>query len=102
MVLNAVTAILLAVSAIPFIYYLLVLFSAWRFFGSAPAQTAATSVFTPPASILKPVRGLDPEAYENFASYCNQDYPEYEVVFCLGDRSDPSLAVIEKLQVDLS
>ena len=100
MILNAVTAILLAVSAFPFIYYLLVLFSAWRFFGSAPAQTAPTSVFTPPASILKPVRGLDPEAYENFASYCNQDYPEYEVVFCLSDRNDPSLAVIEKLKLD--
>jgi ceramide glucosyltransferase len=100
MVLNAVTAILLAVSAFPFIYYLLVLFSAWRFFGSAPGQTAGTSAFTPPASILKPVRGLDPEAYENFASYCNQDYPEYEVVFCLGDRNDPALAVIERLQFD--
>ncbi len=100
MLLNAVTAILLAVAAFPFIYYLLVLFSAWRFFGSAPAQTAATSGFTPPASILKPVRGLDPEAYENFASYCNQDYPEYEVVFCLSDRNDPSLAVIEKLKLD--
>jgi ceramide glucosyltransferase len=100
MVLTVVTFVLLGVAVIPFIYYLLVLFSSWRFFGRPPVETAANSTFTPPASILKPVRGLDPEAYENFASYCNQDYPEYEVVFCLGDRNDPSLTVIEQLQRD--
>jgi len=100
MVLTAVNFILLGAALLPFIYYLLVIFSTWRFFRRSPVETAASSAFTPPASILKPVRGLDPEAYENFASFCNQDYPEYEVVFCLGDRNDPSLAVIEQLKRD--
>src|SRR5215472_11866379 len=87
-------------AATPFVYYVLALYASWRFFRRARQNTPRNTTFTPPASILKPVRGLDPDAYENFASYCNQDYPEYEVVFCLGDSSDPSMAVIEQLQRD--
>jgi ceramide glucosyltransferase len=94
----------LFIAAIPFIYYLIVLFSSWRFFltsrnAGAPAL-GLTPVFAPPVSILKPVRGLDPDAYENFASFCHQDYPEYEIVFCVGDTADPVLPVIEKLIQD--
>lgn len=97
MVLSSATGILLFVAGIPFIYYLLVIFSSFRFFRSARARYSAKSTFTPAASILKPVRGLDPEAYENFASFCHQDYPEYEIIFCVGDADDPALPVIEKL-----
>ena len=91
---------LLGIAAIPFIYYSIALFSAWRFFRQSANQPPAASGFTPPVSILKPVRGLDPDAYENFASFCRQDYPEYEIVFCVGDRSDPVLPVIEKVIAD--
>jgi len=92
------TLLLLAFAAIPFIYYSLVLFSAWRFFSIKPV--VQTQTFTPPISNLKPVRGLDPDAYENFASFCRQDYPEYEVIFCVGDREDPALPVIERIKKD--
>ncbi len=87
-------------AAIPFIYYLLALYSSWRFFRDSRSARPAPSSFTPPVSNLKPVRGLDPDAYENFASFCRQDYPEYEIVFCLGDRNDPALRVIEQLTRD--
>ena len=99
MFLTAVRDVLLGVAALPFIYYLLALYSAWRFFRRPRVAGAETPDFTPPASILKPVLGLDPEAYENFASHCRQDYPEYEIVFCV-DPGDPAIPVIEQLKRD--
>jgi ceramide glucosyltransferase len=87
--------IFLAVAAIPGIYYLLAIYSSARFFTSWRRTPADTS-FTPPISCLKPVRGLDPEAYENYASFCRQDYPEYEILFCV-ERSDPAYKVIEQV-----
>ncbi len=92
--------VVLGVASIPFIYYLIALYSVWQFFRRGRRRGAAGSPFTPPLSNLKPVRGLDPEAYENFASFCRQDYPDYEILFCLGEQDDPVLPVIEKLKRD--
>jgi len=97
--LAAAQYILLAVAAIPFIYYLLVLFSTARFFQIARRESSNDTAFTPPVSCLKPIKGLDPEAYENYASFCRQDYPEYEIVFCV-DPDDPAVPVLEKLARD--
>jgi len=91
---------LLCIAAIPFIYYTIALFSTWRFFAASRKRPSPPAGFTPAVSILKPVRGLDPEAYENFASFCRQDYPDYEIVFCAGDRDDPSVPVVERLARD--
>lgn len=88
--------VLLAVAAIPFIYYLLVLFSSWRFFRQPedPLQVD----FAPPVSILKPIRGLDPDARENLVSFCQLDYPEYEIVFCIDGDDEAVIAVIDDLK----
>jgi ceramide glucosyltransferase len=86
--------------AIPFIYYFLAIFSSTRYFLQARKYSFQNRDFTPPISNLKPVRGLDPEAYENFASLCRQDYPEYELIFCTTDQSDPCVPVIQKLVRD--
>lgn len=86
--------LILIAALAPFAYYLLSIWCAWRFF-SQPRQPAAE--FTPPASILKPVRGLDAEAYENFASFCRLDYPEYEILFGVSDADDPAVPVIQRL-----
>ena len=87
---------LLGVASFPFIYYSLVLYSSGRFFRRA--RTRNNARFTPPVSNLKPVRGLDPDAYENFASFCRQDYPEYEVLFCVDGPDDPVVPVLERLR----
>lgn len=100
MLLGTTGRILLGVAALPFIYYLLALYSSWQFFRRKPGQKASSASYTPPVSNLKPIRGLDPDAYDNFASFCRQDYPDYEVVFCLGDTDDPVLPVIERLKHD--
>src|SRR3954452_11660605 len=89
----------LCVACLPFFYYVLVLYSSWRFFRRRPDRDGNPRVFTPPVSILKPVRGTDPDAYENFASFCTQDYPEYEIVFCVGGPEDEIVPVIEKLKL---
>ena len=91
---------LLIVAGAPFVYYFLSLFSSWRYFLSRENAVNPHSTYTPPVSILKPVRGLDPDAYENFASFCKQDYPAYEILFCVGDASDPVVPVIQKLAMD--
>src|ERR1700721_2993157 len=88
--------LLLGIAAIPFIYYALVLFSAWRFF-RRPADPPPND-FLPPVSILKPIRGLDPDAHANLVSFCQLDYPEYEIVFCIDGEDAAVVSAIEELR----
>jgi ceramide glucosyltransferase len=96
----SIRLVALAVAAIPFIYYLIALYSSWQYFRSTAHRNAPNRNFTPPVSNLKPVRGLDPDAYENFASFCRQDYPDYEILFCVGDKDDPIYPVLQQLVRD--
>jgi ceramide glucosyltransferase len=90
--------VFLAIAAIPFIYYLIAIYSSWRYFRQPPADPGPSP--TPPISILKPIRGLDPDAAENLASFCRLDYPEYEIVFCVDPDDEAVLSVLAKLTAD--
>jgi ceramide glucosyltransferase len=92
--------VLVCAACLPFFYYVLVLYSSWRFFRRPTDAAKERTSFTPPISILKPVRGSDCDAYENFASFCRQDYPEYEIVFCVGSPEDQIVPVLEQLKSD--
>jgi ceramide glucosyltransferase len=52
----------------------------------------------PPISILKPLKGVDPEIWESFCSHCEQDYPEFQIIFGVCDPDDPALEVVRRLQ----
>jgi ceramide glucosyltransferase len=98
MLLTATGYVLLGLAILPFIYYLLALYSSWRMFRQETSSPSGD--FTPPVSILKPVRGIDPDAYENFASFCRQDYPDYEILFCAGADDEQAINAIEQLKRD--
>ncbi len=76
-------------------YYLLCLWGARSFRRAAAAPLPA---FTPPVSILKPLRGTDPDIYESFRSHCLQDYPAYELIFGVSDPNDEAVPLVERLQ----
>jgi ceramide glucosyltransferase len=54
----------------------------------------------PPVSVLKPMYGTDPHLYEALRSYAAQDYPDFEILFGLGNPADPALADIERLRAE--
>ena len=43
------------------------------------------------------MKGVDGDSFENFASFCRQDYPQYQIVFAAASASDPVIPVIERL-----
>ncbi|MFI5106336.1 MAG: bacteriohopanetetrol glucosamine biosynthesis glycosyltransferase HpnI, partial [Terriglobales bacterium] len=76
-------------------FYVLCLWSARAFLRQQGKPAAA---FRPPVSILKPLRGVDPQMYDSFRSHCVQDYPEYEIIFGVSEADDPAAAAVQKLQ----
>ena len=80
-------------------YYLYSLYATIVFF----SQTQEIDPdFSPPITILKPLCGLDWESYTALASFCQQDYSEYQIIFSVQDSQDPSIEVVQKLQQEFS
>src|SRR5919109_2462599 len=75
-------------------FYAYAIYSARDFFSRSPRMGSG---FLPPISILKPISGLDPEAYANLASFCQQAYPTYQVICGTHDDKDPGAAVVKQL-----
>src|SRR5262249_1531138 len=40
---------------------------------------------------------VDFGSYENFSSFCRQNYPEYEILFAVNDESDPAVPLIRRI-----
>jgi len=82
-------------------YYLLCVGSALSFQRFWRRETLrfqdGRSLHQPQVSILKPLRGTDPDIYESFRSHCLQDYPDYELIFGISDPRDPAVILVERL-----
>jgi ceramide glucosyltransferase len=65
---------------------------AWKIRGGTK-----TNAKLPPVTVLKPLCGAEPGLYENLRSFCQQDYPEFQIVFGVCDRDDPALRVVARL-----
>lgn len=75
----------------------------------APHASPLTPYPTPPTphpsplTILKPVKGMDDDSYDNFASFCSQEYAgELQLLFAVASPDDPAIPVIRQLIKDFS
>jgi ceramide glucosyltransferase len=85
----------LGAACLPLMYYATVIAIAVRFLERRVSQPSSASL--PPISVLKPVRGIDPGAYEHFATFCRQDYADYEILFGVADPNDGAIAIVHRL-----
>lgn len=66
--------------------------AAWHF--RRPDKAGAD---LPPVTVLKPLCGAEPGLYEHLRGFCEQDYPEYQIIFGVRDPADPACAVALRL-----
>src|SRR6266478_6063736 len=97
-VLAAWRGAVLLLAAAPMVYYALATLAALSFFRRERARVLPD--YTPSVSVLKPVRGLDFGSYENFASFCRQEYRDYEILFAVNDETDPAVPLIRQIMTE--
>jgi ceramide glucosyltransferase len=81
-------------------YQLFQLVAAAAFFRRARRRDARTKEYRPPVTILKPLKGRGIDLYANLASFCRQDYPEFQIVCGVVDPEDPAVEIVERIRRD--
>ncbi len=79
------------------VFYLTCALLTYQFFTPVPNVVSAIDHPQPAVSILVPVCGLDAGAWDNWASFCLQNYPEYEVLFGVTDAQDLAVPLLKQL-----
>lgn len=64
----------------------------------ARRRTFKPPAFHPTVSVLKPIRGADPNTREAFVSQITQKYPDFEILFGVQDENDPAVPEVRRLQ----
>jgi ceramide glucosyltransferase len=96
MLINALLAIAAFGTFTSTIYLGLVLVAVLRF-TRRRRQFRSASPHVQPVSVLKAVHGLEPHLEESLESFFRQDYPEFELLFCAREASDPALQMARRL-----
>jgi ceramide glucosyltransferase len=92
--------LVLAVSVVATGYQLFQLVAATVFFRRAHRRAHRARDFRPPVTVLKPLKGRGIDLYANLASFCRQDYPEFQIVCGVNDPQDPAIEIVERIQRD--
>jgi ceramide glucosyltransferase len=53
---------------------------------------------SPQVTLLKPLCGVEPDTYDCLRSFCDQDYPDFQIVFGVSRESDPAVSLVRRLQ----
>ena len=64
---------------------------------AAYAQLDQRPGFVPPLSLLKPLHGDEPGLEAHLATFFEQDYPVYEILFCARSLADPGIAMAQRV-----
>jgi ceramide glucosyltransferase len=98
MILLILTIILVAALVFSWGYWVVAVYCARQFLRGQTTAVGTGEPWLPSVSILKPMKGLDAQTLENFASFCRQDYPDFELLFGVADAFDPAVEVVEQLR----
>ncbi len=79
------------------IYCLMVLAAAARFGLRKRREERAPATFLPPLSVLKPLHGTETGMERNLISFFEQDYPDFELLFCARQESDEGLQLARRV-----
>jgi ceramide glucosyltransferase len=79
------------------IYCLMVIVAAVRFGMRKRREERAAATFLPALSVLKPLHGMEPGLERNIESFFEQDYPEFELLFCARHESDEGLQLAQRV-----
>ena len=93
---NAYTISGLLLTILPAAYLITAIFGVWQFrriHERAPRHVAAG----PGVTVLKPLCGDEVELLENLRSFCDQDYPDFQVIFGLSSDKDPAILKVKQL-----
>ena len=90
---SEVSLLLLGLTTVSAVYWLAALIAA-RGFGRLRVPSTE---FHPPVTVLKPLCGADQYLYENLRSFCEQNYPGFQVIFGVRASDDPAIRVVRRL-----
>jgi ceramide glucosyltransferase len=79
------------------IYCFMVLAASLRFGLRKRREQRVSADFLPPLSVLKPLHGTEPGMERNLETFFEQDYPDFELLFCARFDSDEGLRLAKSI-----